>query len=42
MNRVTNVILTDQLFAIEGIRNVWCCSASVGKKFVLVNILATA
>lgn len=28
--------------AIEGMRKVWCCSASVGKKLALVNIVATA
>jgi hypothetical protein len=25
-----------------GGRNVWCCSASISKKFALVNIVATA
>jgi hypothetical protein len=28
--------------AIEGVRNVWCCSASIGKRFALLNIVATA
>lgn len=27
--------------AIEGVRKVWCCSASIGKKLALVNIVAT-
>ena len=27
--------------AIEGVRNVWCCSSSVSKKFALLNIVAT-
>jgi len=28
--------------ALDGARNVWCCSTSVGKKFALLNIVATA
>jgi hypothetical protein len=28
--------------AIEGVRNVWCCSATVGKKLALVNIVKTS
>jgi hypothetical protein len=32
----------DKPVGIEGLRNVWCCSATVGKKFALVNIVATA
>lgn len=28
--------------AIEGVRKVWCCSASVRGKLALVNIVATA
>jgi hypothetical protein len=27
---------------IEGVRKVWCCTASVGRKLALVNIVATA
>ena len=35
--------LTSELpIAIHGIRRVWCCSASVGKRLALVNIVATA
>jgi hypothetical protein len=26
---------------IDGIRNVWCCSASLGNKFALLNLVAT-
>jgi hypothetical protein len=40
--RLADRLSVDQPVAIEGIRNVWCCSASVGKKFALVNIVATA
>jgi hypothetical protein len=28
--------------AIEGMRKVWCCSASVVRKLALVNVVATA
>jgi hypothetical protein len=28
--------------AIQGVRKVWCCSASVGKKFALLNIVQTS
>jgi hypothetical protein len=40
--RLADRLSAEQLFAIEGVRNVWCCSASVGKKFALLNIVATA
>jgi len=32
----------DRPIGLGGIRRVWCCSASVGKKLALVNIVATA
>ena len=40
--RLADRLSVEQPVAIEGVRNVWCCSASVGKKFALVNIVATA
>ena len=40
--RLAETLSSEQPVAIEGVRNVWCCSASVGKKFALVNIVATA
>ena len=40
--RLADRLSTEQPIAIQGIRNVWCCSASVGMKFALVNIVATA
>jgi hypothetical protein len=40
--RLADRLSVDQPVAIEGVRSVWCCSASVGKKFALVNIVATA
>ncbi|HEX8926932.1 MAG TPA: hypothetical protein VF786_14125 [Terriglobales bacterium] len=27
---------------LEGIRNAWCCSVSVGNKFALLNLIRTA
>jgi hypothetical protein len=35
-------LLSDRPVAIKGVRNVWCCSALVGNKFALLNIVATA
>jgi hypothetical protein len=40
--RLSDLLSIEQPIAIQGIRNVWCCSASVGRKFALVNIVATA
>jgi hypothetical protein len=40
--RLANRLSAEQLITIEGVRNVWCCSASIGKKFALLNIVATA
>jgi hypothetical protein len=40
--RLADRLSVEQAVAIEGVRNVWCCSASVGKKFALMNIVATA
>jgi len=39
--RLAQDLLKDEPVAIEGVPNVWCCSASVGRKFALVNIVAT-
>jgi hypothetical protein len=39
--RLAQDLLGDKPVAIEGVRNVWCCNASVGKKFALVNIVRT-
>jgi len=40
--RLTERLSIEQPVAIQGIRNVWCCSASIGRKFALMNIVATA
>lgn len=40
--RLAERLSVEQPIAIRGIRNVWCCSASVGRKFALVNIVATS
>jgi hypothetical protein len=36
------VLRQDIPISITGVHNVWCCSASVGKKFALLNIIQTA
>ena len=40
--RLADRLSREQPVPIHGIRNVWCCSGSVGRKFALVNIVATA
>jgi len=40
--RLAHKLATDKPTAIQGMRNVWCCFASVGRKSALVNIIATA
>jgi hypothetical protein len=40
--RLGDGLSAEKPIAIAGVRNVWCCSASVGKKFALVNFVATA
>jgi hypothetical protein len=40
--RLAHDLSADGPVAIEGVQNVWCCSASIGKKFALANIVATA
>jgi hypothetical protein len=40
--RLADRLSSEAPLAIEGIRRVWCCSASVGKRLALVNIVATA
>jgi hypothetical protein len=40
--RLADALSAESPVAIEGVRNVWCCSTSIGKKFVLLNIVATA
>ena len=40
--RLADGLSAEKPVAIAGVRNVWCCSVSVGKKFGLVNIVATA
>lgn len=39
--RLSEALATESPVAIDGVRNVWCCSASVGKKFALLNIVTT-
>ena len=40
--RLSDCLSLERPVAIEGLRKVWCCSASVRGKFALVNIVATA
>ncbi|HTD22542.1 MAG TPA: hypothetical protein VK738_07800 [Terriglobales bacterium] len=40
--RIAHGLSSDRPVAIEGVRNVWCCSISIGKRFALVNIVATS
>ena len=39
--RLASCLSRERPVAIQGVRNVWCCSASIGKKLALVNIVAT-
>ena len=39
--RLADRLSLERPVAIEGIRKVWCCTASIGKKLALVNIVAT-
>ena len=39
--RLARCLLRERPIAIQGVRNVWCCSASIGKKLALVNIVGT-
>ena len=39
--RLASGLAEDEPIAIEGIRNVWCCFATVGKKSALLNIIST-
>jgi hypothetical protein len=40
--RLADRLSSEVPVAIDGIRRVWCCSASVQKRLALVNIVATA
>jgi hypothetical protein len=40
--RLAEALSVEVPIAIEGVRKVWCCSASVGRKFALVNIVQMA
>jgi hypothetical protein len=40
--RLSKSLSLERPVAIDGVRKVWCCSASVGRRFALVNIVATA
>jgi hypothetical protein len=40
--RLAAALSAETPVTIEGVRNVWCCCASMGKRFALLNIVATA
>jgi len=40
--RLSESFSVENPVAIKGVRNVWCCSASIGKKLAVLNIVATA
>jgi hypothetical protein len=40
--RLTEALSAEDPVAIKGVRNVWCCSTSIGNKFALLNVVATA
>lgn len=40
--RLAESLSAEKPVAIHGVRNVWCCSVSVGKKFALLNVVTTA
>jgi len=40
--RLSEALSAGNPVAIKGVRNVWCCSASIGKKLALLNVVATA
>ena len=40
--RLADSLALERPEAIEGVRKVWCCSASVRGRLALVNIVATA
>ena len=40
--RLADRLSMERPVAISGIRKVWCCSASVGRRLAIVNIVATA
>ena len=40
--RLWDALSAENPVAIKGVRNVWRCSASIGKKLALLNVVATA
>jgi hypothetical protein len=39
--RLSAAFSAENPVAIKGVRNVWCCSASIGKKLAILNVVAT-
>jgi len=40
--RLSEAFSAENPVAIKGARNVWCCSASIGKKLAILNVVATS
>lgn len=40
--RLADALSAESPVAIEGVRSVWCCSTSIGRKLALLSIVATA
>ena len=40
--RLSEALTAENPVAIDGVRNVWCCSASIGRRFALLNIVTTS
>jgi hypothetical protein len=39
---LADALSAEKLVRLDGVRSVWCCSTLVGRKFALLNIVATA
>jgi hypothetical protein len=39
--RLSAAFSVENPVAIKGVRNIWCCSASIGKKPAILNVVAT-
>ena len=39
--RLADALSAERPLAVDSVRNVWCCSTSVGGKFALLNVVAT-
>jgi hypothetical protein len=42
VDRLKSLVLEDSLTAINGCKNIWCLSATLGAHLVLINVIQTA